>query len=101
MRANLSSHPTKFCITGLLREVVQDHIIEHLKAQGEPPPCVLIPDIGLTRYSVKTQMADVIDAMVAEGVAEQLKLYAPESLQATLIEQKRQIAEVRQALHNS
>ncbi|CAE6531087.1 unnamed protein product [Rhizoctonia solani] len=70
-------------IKKLLREVAQEQIVEHL------------------RNSVADQVLEIIDDFVEEEVRKQLDEIIPVELQNQVVEQKRQLEEVRRSLHNS
>ncbi|GAB1526654.1 hypothetical protein RhiTH_009826 [Rhizoctonia solani] len=70
-------------IKKLLREVAQEQIVEHL------------------RNSVADQVIEIIDDFVEEEVRKQLDEIIPVELQNQVVEQKKQLEEVRRSLHNS
>ncbi|KAI0800404.1 hypothetical protein C8Q74DRAFT_1314011 [Fomes fomentarius] len=69
--------------TGILKEVLEQDIIEHLTAL------------------IEGGIISEIDALVEEQVALQLPEYIPQELQDELRDQRKQLEEVQKALHNS
>ncbi|KAB5589556.1 hypothetical protein CTheo_6999 [Ceratobasidium theobromae] len=70
-------------IKKLLREVAQEQIVDHL------------------RNAVADQVMEIIDEFVEQEVKKLLDDIIPVELQNQVVEQKRQLEEVRRSLHNS
>lgn len=70
-------------IKALLKDVLQHEIVDHL------------------RYKVAEHINNVIEEQVRAQVEYQLTYHIPETLQEQVSDQKRQLDEVKRALHNS
>ncbi|KIJ31269.1 hypothetical protein M422DRAFT_234653 [Sphaerobolus stellatus SS14] len=86
----------------LLKEVLQNEIVEHLRIRGKSTgrllPTRLILNFG---FAVAEHINDQIDDQVREQVEYQLTYHIPATLQEEVADHKRQLEDVKRALHNS
>lgn len=86
--------------TGLLKEVLQHEIVDHLRGKGMTDSLQNLIFFTPT-IPVAEHINDQIDEQVRAQVEEQLMGHIPATLQEQVEDHKRQLDDVKRALHNS
>lgn len=84
----------------LLKKVLQHEIVDHLRGKGMLDICVLNLNF-LSNILVAEHINDQIDEQVRVQVEEELTNHIPATLQEQVDDHKRQLDDVKRALHNS
>jgi hypothetical protein len=88
------------CIV-LLKEVLQHEIVDHLRGKGMDDSLRLDQILFLPIILVAEHINDQIEEQVRVQVEEQLTNHIPATLQEQVEDHRRQLDDVKRALHNS